>query len=158
MNYIIRSGGQSGVDRAALDSAIKLGFKITGWCPKGGWAEDYVKSPGLLLNYPQLKETPLKEVSQRTEWNVRDSDVTLIFGAQHTSKGTQFTVELCKKFNKPYFVIKNETPKEVYVWLKKINDVKDINIAGPRESEAIGIYSRAYHFITNLLLLLKSAN
>ena len=155
-DYIIRSGGQSGVDRAVLDSALKLNVTITGWCPKGGWAEDYITAPGLLIKYPQLKETPLKEVNQRTEWNVRDSDVTLIFGGLDKSKGTQFTVTMCKKYNKSYLLIKNQKSEEVYDWLMSIDNVKDINIAGPRESEAKGIYKKTYQYMIKLLELLKN--
>ena len=74
----IRSGGQTGVDRAALDAARQCGLKICGWCPKGGWAEDCPEPPGLLALYPELRETPSENVSQRTVWNVRDADATLI--------------------------------------------------------------------------------
>ena len=48
----IRSGGQTGVDRAALDIAGKNHIEICGWCPKGGWAEDLPSPPGLLADYP----------------------------------------------------------------------------------------------------------
>ena len=54
----IRSGGQTGVDRAALDFARKHNMEICGWCPKGGWAEDYPEEPGILAVYPELQETP----------------------------------------------------------------------------------------------------
>ena len=54
-------GGQTGVDRAALDVAIELGIPYSGWCPKGGWAEDLAAPPGLLAKYPRLKETPLPD-------------------------------------------------------------------------------------------------
>jgi hypothetical protein len=72
----IISGGQSGVDRAALDVAIERGMEWGGWCPKGGWAEDFPNPPGLLPHYPHLRETPEPHPLQRTEWNVRDSDAT----------------------------------------------------------------------------------
>ena len=78
MSRKIVSGGQTGVDRAALDVAIELGIEYGGWCPKGGWAEDHVIPPGVLVLYPKLTATPLAEPEQRTEWNVRDSDATLI--------------------------------------------------------------------------------
>ena len=77
-NFKIVTGGQSGVDGAALDVAIEFGIEYEGWCPQGGLAEDFPVPPGLLTSYPKLKETPLAEVNQRTEWNVRDSDATLI--------------------------------------------------------------------------------
>src|SRR6185295_9106746 len=74
----IISGGQTGVDRAALDEAIERGMDWGGWCPKGGWAEDYPEPPGLLAKYSHFKETPDPYPLQRTEWNVRDSDAALI--------------------------------------------------------------------------------
>jgi putative molybdenum carrier protein len=74
----IFSGGQTGVDRAALDVAIERGLPWGGWCPKGGWAEDFPGAPGLLSKYPHLRETPLAHPRQRTEWNVRDCDAALI--------------------------------------------------------------------------------
>jgi len=65
----IISGGQTGVDRAALDVAIERGMAWGGWCPKGGWAEDFPDPPGLLAKYPHLKETAHSHPLQRTEWN-----------------------------------------------------------------------------------------
>ena len=58
---ILISGGQSGVDRAVLDVAIARGIDYDGWCPHGGWAEDFPAPPGLLARYPKLKETPLAD-------------------------------------------------------------------------------------------------
>src|SRR5262245_51361441 len=73
----IVSGGQTGVDRAALDVALELGIPCGGWCPKGRLAED-----GPIPERYPLKETTLRVYPQRTEWNVRDSDGTLVL-AQH---------------------------------------------------------------------------
>ena len=75
----IRSGGQTGVDRAALDAAVLTGRPYEGWCPKGGGAEDFLRPPGLLTKYPRLMETPSESPEQRTEWNVRDSAATVVF-------------------------------------------------------------------------------
>ena len=69
----IISGGQTGVDRAALDVALELGLPCGGWCPRGRRAEDGPIDP----RYP-LTETPWDGYPQRTEWNVRDADGTLI--------------------------------------------------------------------------------
>ncbi len=68
------SGGQTGADRAALDWALTHGVECGGWCPKGRKAEDRP----IDLKYP-LKETPSESYIQRTEWNVRDSDATILF-------------------------------------------------------------------------------
>ena len=75
----IVSGGQTGVDRAALDVAIERGIAYGGWCPKGCWAEDMPNPPGLLSRYPDLRETPEADPSQRTEWNVRDTDRLMVW-------------------------------------------------------------------------------
>ena len=85
----IRTGGQTGVDRAALDTARKYGIEICGWCPKGGWAEDYPSPPGLLAVYPELNETPSAGTSQRTRWNMRDTDAILTIPEAY-----QMTVEI----------------------------------------------------------------
>jgi hypothetical protein len=74
----IVSGGQSGVIAPRLDFAIAHAIPYDGWCPKGGWAEDFPDPPGVLRLYPDLHETPDRDTRQRTEWNVRDADVTLI--------------------------------------------------------------------------------
>jgi hypothetical protein len=94
------SGGQSGVDRAVLDVAIERGIDYGGWCPKDGWAEDSPKPPGLLAKYPKLKETPLPDPAQRTEWNVRDADACMIViaaGGLAVSKGTALAEELAHR-------------------------------------------------------------
>src|SRR5262245_24872698 len=104
----IVSGGQSGVDRAALDVAIELGIPYRGWCPRGGWAEDMPTPPGALALYPELHETPEADPRQRTEWNVRDSDrlMVLVGGTGlSVSKGTAFALECAETLAKPHIVI-----------------------------------------------------
>ena len=83
----IRSGGQSGVDRAALDFARKHNMEICGWCPKGGWAEDYPVAPGILAVYPELQETPESEPWQRTLWNMRDAQAILTIMPEGSKEG-----------------------------------------------------------------------
>ena len=98
------SGGQSGVDRAVLEVAIERSIDYGGWCPKDGWAEDLSAPPGLLAKYPNLKETPLPDPAQRTEWNVRDADACMIViaaGGLAVSKGTALAEELAHRFRKP---------------------------------------------------------
>ena len=73
----IRTGGQSGVDRAAMDFAREWSIPLCGWCPKGGWAEDYPDPPGLLEDYPEMTATPTEDVSERTKRNMRDCDAIL---------------------------------------------------------------------------------
>jgi|ERR1700722_14101730 hypothetical protein len=158
---ILISGGQSGVDRAVLDAAIALGITYGGWCPQGGWAEDFPKPPGLLKPYPKLAETPLADPAQRTEWNVRDADACLIIidaGGIDVSGGTVLAQELAHRYRKPLYVADLAAPdilKDVSLWLRvqrarRGADLK-LAIGGPRESEAAGIYAKAKAFIAALL-------
>ena len=155
------SGGQSGVDRAVLDVAIERTIDYGGWCPQGGWAEDLPEPPGLLAKYPKLKETPLADPAQRTEWNVRDADASLIIvdaGGIDISRGTVLAQELAHRYRKPLFVADLTGPdilKDAALWLRVQQtrhgvDLK-LAIGGPRESEAPGIYARAKGFIEALM-------
>jgi len=158
---ILISGGQSGVDRAVLDVAIARGIDYGGWCPLGGWAEDFPAPPGLLARYPKLKETPLADPAQRTEWNVRDADASLIIvdaGGIDISRGTVLAQELAHRYRKPLFVADLTGPdilKDAALWLRvqQTRHGADLKLAigGPRESEAPGIYARARGFIEALL-------
>jgi len=157
----IISGGQSGVDRAALDAAIALGIDYGGWCPKGGWAEDRPEPPGVLATYPRLAETPLADPAQRTEWNVRDADACLtVVDARGlpASKGTALAHELAGGYRKPILVVDLSAPHAIERardWLRTLSRERgpglSIAIGGPRESEVAGIYGRALHFIRQLL-------
>jgi Circularly permutated YpsA SLOG family len=145
----IVSGGQTGVDRAALDAAIALGLPYGGWCPRGGWAEDFPTPPGVLANYPLLKETPSKEPAARTRRNVRDSDRTLILvdaSGLATSRGTALTLRLAERYDKPHLVVdldQAEAADHVIAWLADAPSGTVLNVAGPRESGAPGIYAKA---------------
>ena len=155
---IIRSGGQSGVDRAALDTARNCKIKICGWCPKGGWAEDYPDPPGILALYPELVETPSARVEQRTVWNVRDADATLIIEPTQSdsSAGTALTAKAAKAFGKPCLVVSSENSvQEVIDWLAGLENELILNIAGPRESECEGVYAKAVQVLTEVFCALK---
>jgi hypothetical protein len=155
------SGGQSGVDRAALDVAVARGIDYGGWCPQGGWAEDFPQPPGLLAKYPRLKETPLADPAQRTEWNVRDAHACLIIvdaGGVEVSAGTALARELAHRYRKPLLVADLGNPemlKHAALWLRvqEGRHGRDLVLAigGPRESEAAGIYAHAKAFIAALL-------
>jgi hypothetical protein len=157
----IISGGQTGVDRAALDVAIERGIDWGGWCPKGGWAEDLPEPPGLLAKYPHLKETPDSHPLQRTEWNVRDGDAILILidGADlSVSIGTQRAHKWAGQHGKPHLVVDvndPEAPRQAGTWLcaqkKRFGPHMVLSIGGPRESEAPGIYERARRVVAELL-------
>jgi hypothetical protein len=157
----IISGGQTGVDRAALDVAIERGVPWGGWCPKGGWAEDAPEPPGVLAKYPALKETCQSHPLQRTEWNVRDSNATLIITDSHgmaTSIGTARAHQWAHQHGKPLLVVDATDPSAaaraaVWVRAQKQRFGPDLTLAigGPRESEAPGIYERAKTLIANLI-------
>jgi hypothetical protein len=155
------SGGQSGVDRAALDAALARGVEYGGWCPRGGWAEDYPQPPGLLARYPKLTETPLADPAQRTQWNVRDADACLIIveaGGLAVSRGTALAREQAARYGKPIFIAElgaADMAERAAAWLRSRRERFGGNftlaIGGPRESEAPGIYARALAFIGALL-------
>ncbi|MBI4126123.1 MAG: putative molybdenum carrier protein [Deltaproteobacteria bacterium] len=146
----IISGGQTGVDRAALDVALELGIPCGGWCPKGRLAED----GAIDVRYP-LQETPSEEYVQRTEWNVRDSDGTLILSWGKPTGGTAFTIACAKKLHKPCLIFdlqKKVNRKRFTTWLQH-HHIQILNIAGPRESNAIGrIFKAASRVLLELIL------
>jgi hypothetical protein len=154
------SGGQSGVDRAVLDVAIERGIGYGGWCPKGGWAEDFPEPPGVLAKYPGLKATPLTDPAQRTEWNVRDADACMILidaGGLEVSAGTELARERAHGARKPVLTVKlddAESRKGAALWLRvqrgRHGDGLALAIGGPRESEAPGIYEHAAAFLRTL--------
>ena len=144
----IISGGQTGVDRAALDAALKLGLPVGGWCPKGRRAED-----GPIDNRYPLQETESFYYPIRTERNVLDSDGTLILTRGKPKGGTALTVKLARAHQKPYLLIDLSAGEEVSPvrdW-GRVHRVRVLNIAGPRESEAPGIYDRAVCFLKKIL-------
>ncbi len=150
----IISGGQSGVDRAALDEAIARGIAYGGWCPQGGWAEDMPEPPGLLAKYPLLRETPSRDPAQRTEWNVRDADACLILvdaGGVAVSGGTAFAEKLAAQYGKPLLVADvgaADAGRQVRAWLAALLVAHRGDgpfrpaVGGPRESEARGFMGR----------------
>jgi hypothetical protein len=153
----IVSGGQTGVDRAALDVAVELGIPYGGWCPRGGWAEDLPDPPGLLALYPALRETPERDPRQRTEWNVRDSGALLVLTEAPglaASKGTDFAVACAKQLDKPLLILDvgdDGAVTQAWDWIEAREGPFSLGIGGPRESEAPGIYAQARTFLHALL-------
>ncbi len=148
LNKII-SGGQTGVDTAALDVALALGIPHGGWCPRGRLREDGI----IPLKY-NLQETVSHEYSERTKLNIRDSDGTLIFlpRDKNIGDGTVLTIDEVKKINKPYLIIDgfaDEQLAQIKRWLE-INAIEVLNIAGPRESQSMGIYTESFIFLKHL--------
>jgi hypothetical protein len=144
----IVSGGQTGVDRAALDVAIALGIPHGGWCPRGRLAED-----GRIPRRYKLEETESPEYRVRTERNVIDSDATLILCRGVPSGGTELTLRFAQRYSKPHLIIDLDNPPDVETvrtWLAE-SAAETLNVAGPRESQGPGIAEQAQEFLTKLL-------
>ena len=144
----IISGGQTGVDRGALDAAIVAGVPHGGWCPRGRLAED-----GRIPDRYALSETDSQEYAVRTRQNVLDSDATLILCRGLLRGGTELTRRLAEQHGKPHLVIDLEDPEplgEVCRWLAA-QRVGVLNVAGPRESQSPGIAARAQQYVAQLL-------
>lgn len=145
------SGGQTGVDRAALDAAIALGIAHGGWCPRGRRAED-----GIIDKKYELQETPRRDYSQRTIWNVRDSDATLVLSWGPIERGTALTVEVVEDLQKPLLLFElkglsfKKAGADFHLWVRQ-HSIQVLNIAGPRENRQKLIYPRARETITQLL-------
>ena len=146
----IISGGQSGVDRAALDVAQEMGIAVGGWCPKGRKAED-----GRIADKYPLQETEDESYETRTQLNVRNSDATMILFRKNYDEGTQLTEQTAEKMQKPVLSVDLELNEEdnlekAVSWLKEQRP-EVLNVAGPRESNSPGIYQAAYGFLKRLL-------
>ena len=178
----IVSGGQTGVDRAALDVALALEIPHGGWCPRGRRAED-----GAISNVYQLTQTPSASYVVRTEKNVLDSDGTLILFRHRMSRGTALTASFTRRHSKPCLSIDlaamqgddaklwddaadaadaavddesidlalsswlSHRAAEIHRWMVQEN-VRIVNVAGPRESTNAGIAQDAYRFLFETLI------
>ena len=144
----ILSGGQTGVDRAALDVALALGIPCGGWCPRGRVAEDGPIDP----RYPLL-ETGGSDPGERTQRNVAAADATLILAPQPLTGGSALTRACAEELGKILLVIEPSTADAARVavarWLAE-HAPEVLNVAGPRESEAPGIYRESRAFLTKL--------
>ena len=142
----IISGGQTGADRAALDWAIANNIPHGGWCPKGRLAED-----GEISARYQLTETPSSDTEQRTEWNVRDSDGTVIFSINAAlAGGSKHTAEFAASLNKPLLHLVRESAEAAadHLWnFVREHKIRRLNVAGPRASEEPAVAN----FITSVL-------
>ncbi|MFO1519669.1 MAG: putative molybdenum carrier protein [bacterium] len=142
------SGGQTGVDRAALDAAMELQIPCGGFCPRGRLAED-----GKIPEKYLLQETKTEVYEERTRKNVADSDGTLVFTRGQASGGTAYTIETALTSGKPVWIVDLEKPfslQEIAEWMDR-NFVRTLNVAGPRESGAPGIYEEAKAILKRIL-------
>jgi len=157
----IVSGGQTGVDRGALEAAVELGFPYGGLVPKGRRAEDGVVPE----TFDQMTEAPFESYIYRTEQNVMNSDCTLILSREidnlrpperQLSGGTYKTYLFAIQHRKPCLVLVRGELAKVGEWLAKV--AKDLgkeslvlNVAGPRESKTPGIQKATHEFVKRLI-------
>ncbi|MFO7842437.1 MAG: putative molybdenum carrier protein [Bacteroidales bacterium] len=139
----IVSGGQTGVDRGALDFALDYGYPSGGYCPKNRKSEN-----GKIPEKYPLIELESKEYIDRTKKNVITTDGTLIIKDNHSlGKGTMNTIGYCKKYKRPCFIantiMQHENRSSFLLWLKT-NKIQVLNVAGNRESKSPGIANKTY--------------
>lgn len=142
------SGGQTGVDRAALDVALALGIACGGWVPRGRKAED-----GRIADRYPLREAPGPSYALRTRLNVRDSDATLVLCRGVPTGGTALTLAFAQQLGRPARIVDldaAEPPAETRRWLADAR-VRTLNVAGPRESTSSGIHDDAVAHLTAIL-------
>jgi len=148
-NLNIISGGQSGVDRAALDFAMQHKIPCGGWCPAGRLAED-----GIIPDHYPLRETASSDHSERTRMNIDESDGTLIIFINEMDEGTNYTRRYAEETGKPVYVIDEASrtdPTAFRNWMEE-NKIRVLNVAGPRESSGEGTYKFAYKVLGELLI------
>jgi hypothetical protein len=132
----IVSGGQTGADRAALDVAGELGLATGGWVPRGRRAED----GRVPERYTGLVETRSDAYAQRTRWNVRDSDATLVLSFGPPGGGSALTARLARELGRPVLVLdlerlgEDEAGARLRAWLAGTRP-RTLNVAGPRASQ-----------------------
>jgi len=131
----IISGGQAGADRAALDWAVEKGVAHGGWCPKDRRAED-----GAVPNQYALRETPTRNYLQRTEWNARDADGTVVFSlAAELTGGSLKTVGFARRHRRPWLhlsaALHGQRAAEMLREFVREHKIGTLNVAGPRASK-----------------------
>jgi len=145
------SGGQTGVDRAALDFAIRHGIAYGGFIPKGRWAEDG-RIPDV---YQGLVETETSDPAERTRLNVTGSEGVLVVSRGTPDGGTRLTISLAKQFDKPFIHVDLAQGElfsdELFQSCSRLVSCNETLIAGPRESKCPGIYDDALTFLERMV-------
>ncbi len=147
----IISGGQTGVDQAALDVALELGIPCGGWCPRGRWSE-----AGPIDEHYPLTESPSADPAERTERNVGDADGTLIIalgGGENLTGGTALTRRLAVSQRQPMLAVDPTdpgAPEAVTQWIEQ-HAIRALNVAGPRASVQPGIGELAAALLREVL-------
>jgi Circularly permutated YpsA SLOG family len=154
----IISGGQTGVDRAALDVALKHGIDCGGWCPAGR-LDEFGSVPE---RYP-VRELQAGGFRERTLQNVKDSDGTVVIYSGEIGGGTEQTVCFCVELERPYELIDGSTistedaAKLIANFVRK-NKIGILNVAGPRESEWLEGYEYACRALDRFLNSITSTS
>ncbi|MEM7076258.1 MAG: putative molybdenum carrier protein [Pseudomonadota bacterium] len=146
------SGGQTGVDMAALNFAIRHGMPYGGWVPRGRTNE----AGRIPQRYQGLQETASADVAHRTRMNVRTSDATVIFTDGSASGGTDATADFARDLGKPFRIIDTRggvaaCAAELDQWMRQ-TPISVLNIAGPRASEAPGLDRLVTDILERVLL------
>ena len=151
------SGGQTGADRAALDVTIECGIPHGGWCPRGRLAED-----GPIHTRYNLRETPTDKYPQRTEWNVRDSDGTVIFTIGPVLKtGSKKTFDLAQKHHKPVLHLYRQEGSQSEMILARFirsHNIRVLNVAGTRGSKEPEVGAFVMEVLRKAFALLTSSS
>lgn len=146
---IIVSGGQTGVDRGALDAAIDVGVSHGGYVPRGRLAED-----GRVPDQYQLVELDSTNYLVRTRQNVMTTQATLLLiPGKILTGGTKRTLEFAQELGKPWWVAnpqRLELVSKVVTWVQE-NEIQHLNVAGPRESKVPGIQELTRTFLREVL-------
>lgn len=138
----IVSGGQTGADIAALELALERSIPLGGWCPRGRRS-----LAGPIPDCFPLRETPSSAYLQRTEWNVRDSDGTVILTlGESLSGGSLKTDEFARLHRRPALHLSRarQDAKAAAAALQAFLDehlIRTLNVAGPREEKEPGIHA-----------------
>lgn len=146
------SGGQTGVDRAALDAARHCGIATRGWIPRGRLAEDGAVPD----RYEGLRETPTADYAERTTWNVRDTDATLVIHRGPLEGGSAFTRDEAERLRKPVLTVDlavldpTAAAAAARAWLGTVPG-RRLNVAGPRSSRDPAIHGDARRLLIALL-------
>jgi hypothetical protein len=154
----IVSGGQTGVDRGALDAALACGWPCGGWCPAGRLAED----GSIPERYP-LTELPVSDYPARTRRNVVDSDGTLIISDGPLTGGTRLTREICRETGRPCLELRADKmtairAAQAALEFTRASGVGRLNVAGPRLSGWTGGQEYARQVVAALIALLQAGD